>query len=894
VFVGGPYARLAGLLAFFLAPSALAQDAGAPDASAGAAPASGPRLTRPPRLKAPPRPLYPPAALAAGVSADVTLQLDIDAAGRVTAVVLRTPAGQGFDEAARSAAAAMVFEPAEIDGVPGAIRVEYIMRFRPPVATPDAGADGGAAATDAGAGAEAAPPPPPERFRELLARGRIRERGTRDPIGDAEVMVQRGSTAEPERTGTTDPEGRFVVRGLPGERVRLVVADGEHEPCIQDLTLPAAEALALDLDCMVTRRQATYETIIEAPRRGEEVTRHSLSKPELSSVPGTMGDPLRVIQSLPGVARSPYGLGLLLIRGASPQDSGVYIDGHRVPLLYHFAVGPSILTPDLIDRIDFYPGGFGVRYGRATAGVVDVSTRGRGHTRLHGSADVDFLDAGASLEGPLGGGWSGAVAARRSYIDTLLPAVLPENEVVAAPVYWDYQARVSRELARGERLSLFAFGSSDTLDVVTNSEEGADLDLGTSIGFHRLLASWTRNFGKWSSRLSPSYGYDAVSFRAGMVAARGSAQVLGLREDLNRPLGSSLTLAMGLDAELRFDGIDFNVPVPPERRTYGRTRRPIVNIARTLTNLGTAGYLELLWDVVPALRIVPGARFDWFHYSTTDKTSFDPRVVVRWTASPSTTLKGGAGIFHQPPTPVQLDSQFGNPSLPLVWADQYHLGLEQGITQALSLDTTIYYLRRHDIAVGSSRMGADGGLERYAPHGHARGYGLEVLLKHRPTREFYGWIAYTLSRSEDRRLWGGEGTPPSTPFRPTQFDQTHNLIVVASRQLGSSWEVGTRFRLVTGVPETEVLGAYLDIDYGDWDPVEGPENAVRRQVFHQLDLRAERTFTFDAWRFSIYLDVQNVYNAENPEATLHDYRYRESAPVRGLPILPVLGVRGRF
>src|SRR6185436_9315708 len=267
------------------------------------------------------------------------------------------------------------------------------------------------------------------------------------------------------------------------------------------------------------------------------------------------------------------------IRGASPQDSGVYIDGHRVPLLYHFAVGPSILTPDLIEKIDFYPGGFGVRYGRATAGVVDVSTRSRGEPRLHGAADVDFLDAGGTLEGPLGGGWSGAVAARRSYIDTLLPAVLPSNETVAAPVYWDYQARVQRELPRGESLSLFAFGSSDSLEVVSNAPEAGQLDLGTRIMFHRLLGTWSRSLGGWTSRLSPSYGYDSVRFRAGEVAARGGAHVLGLREDLTRPLHRGLTVAVGLDAELRFDGIDFNVPLPPERRTYGQTKRPIVNVS---------------------------------------------------------------------------------------------------------------------------------------------------------------------------------------------------------------------------------------------------------------------------------------------------------------------------
>ncbi|HEY0714874.1 MAG TPA: TonB family protein, partial [Polyangia bacterium] len=502
-----------------------------------------PVLTRPPRVKVPPAPVYPPAALAQGTIADVTLQIDIDAAGLVTnAKVVRSSAA-GFDDAALTAARAMIFEPAEIDGAPGAIRIEYIMRFRPPTGRAPRGdggagdggaADGGADAAPADAGLEqeggwfgdggvggdgglpdAAPIDLQPRLPTLypLARGRLREKGTRDPIESATVTIERpGTPTQPgEPVGLTDADGNFVVQGVPGDRVRVVIASGQHEPCIRDVTLPASPATPLELVCTVARLRMTYETVVEAPRRGEEVTRHTLSQPELTTVPGTFGDPLRVIQNLPGVARAPFGLGLLLIRGASPQDSGVYVDGHRVPLLYHFAVGPSVLTPDLIDKIDFYPGGFGVRYGRATAGVIDVTTRTEPVKRVHGAADVDFLDAGAYLEGPIGGGFSAAVAARRSYIDALLPAVLPEGETVAAPIYWDYQARVTRTFANGERLALFAFGSRDTLDVISSDPDNGSIDLGTTVMFHRLIATWTRSFGAFTSRLSPSYGYDALS-----------------------------------------------------------------------------------------------------------------------------------------------------------------------------------------------------------------------------------------------------------------------------------------------------------------------------------------------------------------------------------------------
>jgi hypothetical protein len=933
-----------------------------PDQPDAGAPRKAPVLTRAPRLKSAPPPVYPPAALAAGATADVTLQIDIDATGRVSQAKVIVPAapvipargadagagvavswrgdagvsdggvtgdgaaagdGAAFDAAAIAAARAMTFEPAEIDGRPSAIRIEYVLHFRPPHLAPaapvgdagaigdagapitDAGGDGASAAADGGGAPDLRPRPP---ALWPLARGILRERGTRDPIEGAEVrVIARGDAVAPTAaaasapsdepaalaTGTTDAEGRFVVEGLPGQRVRVVVASGLHEPCIRDVVLPEKSAPLLELTCLVARTAHVYETVVEAPRRGEEVTRHTLSQPELTSVPGTFGDPLRVIQNLPGMSRAPYGLGLLLIRGASPQDSGVYIDGHKVPLLYHFAVGPSIMTPDLIDRIDFYPGGFGVRYGRASAGVVDVTTRTEEVRRTHGTADVDFLDAGAYLEGPIGGGYSLAAAARRSYIDTLLPAVLPEGETVAAPVYWDYQARVSRVFSPGEKLSLFAFGSRDTLDVISSNPDSGDLDLGTSVMFHRLIGVWTKSLGDWSSRLSPSYGYDALSFRAGSVDGSGSAHVLGLREELSRAFGKSLSLVVGVDNELRFDKVDFDVPLPPERRTFGRTRRTITNIARTLTNLGVAGYAELLWDVTARLRVVPGLRFDWFHYAATDKLSLDPRLVARFRLSDATAFKGGLGIFHQPPTPAQLDEQFGNPRLPLIYAHQYHLGIEHALTPALSFDGTLYFMRKFQIPMTSTRRSDATGFERYAPEGRGRGYGLELLLKHRPTRRFFGWIAYSLSRSEDRRLNPFDTGPPTTAYQPTLFDQTHNLTAVASWTLGA-YELGARFRLVSGVPETPVVGSEYDADANDWDPVQGTPGSSRRQTFHQLDLRVERTWTFDAWRFSLYLDVQNVYNAQNPEATVYDYRYRQSGPVRGLPVLPVLGIKGRF
>jgi TonB family protein len=871
---------------------------------AEAPPAAAPVLTRPPAVKKSVDPTYPPDALQEKLSADVTMQLDLDEEGHVSNAVVTKPAGHGFDEAATAAASEMEFTPAEIDGKPGKIRIEYVMHFVPNVAPPPAEPPPADAPPPAPPAPE--PPPPPQ---PVIVRGRIREKGTRTPLGGADVAVIRNAPGAPEAANgraeivaASDEQGNFEVRGPAPGGLRIIVSDTDHEPCIRDFT--AAQlggSVVPQRSCYAAPRKGGFETRVRGKRVAEEVTRHTLSQAELTTVPGTFGDPLRVIQNLPGVARTPFGLGQLIVRGSAPQDSSVFVDGQKVPILYHFLGGPSVLTPNLIDKIDFYPGGFGAHYGRASAGVLDVTTKSDPLKELHGNADINLVDASGYVEGPLGGGVSGGVAARRSYVDQLLPLVIPQksgsSSFVTTPVYWDYQARLSKELGPAGRLTLTVFGSDDTLHVLSQDPARGDLDLGNHIGFHRAVASWTVTKDGWVSRLAPSYGYDLFKFNAGAVNVDSSANVFALREDLSKTVNDHLSVIVGYDGQLRLDRTNFHIPIPAIARTFGRTAPEIADITRSLNNLGNAVYGEAIVDAGHGVHIVPGLRLDWFHYNLTDKYSADPRLTVRWEQTKTMTWKIGAGIYHQPQEAQILDPNYGNPYLKLIWAEQYHLGFEKRFSDSITLDTTVYFTRRHNLPVSDPAT-------NFNDSGKGRGYGLELLLRHEITRHFFGWISYTLSRSEQNAA--SLGMPQSGPnggiaatqalgttYFPTTYDQTHNLILVGSYTYGN-WEFGTRFRLVTGVPQTPVVGSIYDSDYDIYRPVEGPTNSTRRQTFHQLDLRVEHTWRFDAWRFSTYLDIQNVYNAANPELTQYDYRYQQSAPVRGIPFLPVLGIKGKF
>ncbi|HVZ75059.1 MAG TPA: TonB family protein [Polyangia bacterium] len=880
-------------------------------------PAAQPKLTKAPQLLQTVDPEYPADALAGKLSADVTMFVDIDATGHVSRVVITKPAGHGFDEAAQAAVMKYLFSPAEIDGKPGAIRIEYTLHFVPkvvPVATDvDGGVDGAPDVdggpmnvTDGGTpDAQPAPPPPPPPPPALVvARGRLRAKGRRDPIRDAEVTVIERPANAPEKPGvlaaTTDEEGRFEIKGQPGVSLRVIIADPQHDPCIRDLDASKVSAESpAEIECLVAKRAgATYETTVRAPPPAQAVTRYTLAKSELTTVPGTFGDPLRVIQNLPGVARPPFGLGLLVIRGASPDDSGIYVEGQKIPILYHFLVGPSVLTPRLIDHIDFYPGNFGVKYGRVTAGIVDVGITTDATPHLHGEADINLLDSSAYVEGPLAKGWTGSVSARRSYYDLLLPLVLPSSSTTVSPVYWDYQAGVHRDFAGG-RLAFFAFGSNDSLEIISKSPSTGNLSLGTSTGFHKVFAVWSAAAHGWVNRLSPAYGYEKLTFGAGEVGINQSQHELSLRDELSRQLHKKLIWRVGLDVDQTFDNLYVNLPLAQNTRLYGDQMLTPQQTTIPLGTFGSALYTDATYEPGGGVTLTPGLRGDYFRYVGRDRFTWDPRVVARWKINDKLALKGGVGIFHQMQQPQLLNAQYGNPSLPPIWADQYSVGFVRNLTDKLTLDTTFYYVSRHNEPVSVS-----GG---FTPDGRARSYGMEVILKHDFTERFYGWVAYTLSRSEQTVYSvngaslgnGGDGAlqnPNATSkvtWYPTDFDQTHNLNMIASYNWGK-WRLGGRFRLVTGTPTTPVLEGTYDADMGTYACPNGPTNSARKPTFNQLDGRLERKWTFNAWELGAYLDVQNIYNAKNPELTVPDYRCRTSLQVQGIPFLPTFGVRGMF
>jgi hypothetical protein len=171
--------------------------------------------------------------------------------------------------------------------------------------------------------------------------------------------------------------------------------------------------------------------------------------------------------------------------------------------------------------------------------------------------------------------------------------------------------------------------------------------------------------------------------------------------------------------------------------------------------------------------------------------------------------------------------------------------------------------------------------------GLGRVYGGELLVRQELWHNFFGWIAYTVSRAERKDY-------PDVPWRVFQYDQTHILTIIGSYKLPRGYQVGIRFRYVTGDPYTPVVGSYFDVNQGIYQRINGSVYSQRLGSFNQLDVRFDKKWTFNRWSFSMYLDIQNIYNAANPEGVSYNYNFTQSKPVSGLPFLPVVGWRGEF
>ena len=713
------------------------------------------------------------------------------------------------------------------------------------------------------------------------------------PVAEAAVIIAGIEV-------TTDAAGAFAIDDVgAGTQDVLVVADG-FEPLLgravpgRPLRLVLVRGgLVNDVELVTLEADAPFV---------DEPAPYDLDPATVGAVAGAGNDALKAVQSLPGVARIPFGLGGLVLRGQSPRNSSVFLDGVEVPLLYHFGGLASFIPTPMLDGLEVMPGTFGARFGRTQGGVVEVRSRAARTDRWRGATEVSLIDAQARAEGPVAGGGV-MFGLRRSYVDGILAAAAPD--LTLAPRYFDGQLRFDRGSASapGGQLTALVFGSDDLL---TFANPGDDMEEGSNLNYRsrfvRAAFTWRREEGPWRATVTPSIGADEVSLRFDEQGITRTNLPLALRAETERTWTNG-RLAGGLDLVGTRYGFDITneAPAMPGMPESGE----ITSRTGSLWAADLGAWVEGFYRFEDGrLGLRPGLRVD--RYGLSDEWVVDPRLAVTHELPGGWTMATAFGRYHQPPSVVDLDPAFGNQALTASWSNQASFGVTAPLPSASSVAVTAYWEQSQGLAVdavtsataqaaGGPQGGGVGAASReltdeqfgsysYRENtGRGRGAGVEVMLRKR-SGAWAGWLAYTYARAERR------GDPRLDPtWRPYVLDQPHVLTAVAAVPLGA-WQLGARLRFASGNPITPVAGAYFDVDRQDYRPIDGPILSERLPAFAQLDVRVDRTWRRPWGVTKLFLDIQNVSNRLNPEGVSYNFDYSQRSYTRGLPVFPSLGV----
>lgn len=636
--------------------------------------------------------------------------------------------------------------------------------------------------------------------------------------------------------------------------------------------------------------------VADRPTQTEHFT---LQSEAARTLPGTLGDPLRVLSLLPGVASPLPGLPIFAVRGASPGTAGYYLDGMRLPQLFHMLVGGGVVHAELVDEVNFYPSGYDARYGRAAGGIVTATTRPARGDGQHFEAWLRLYDVAGLLELKLPHGVRVTASGHYGYPGPILKAVDPRITLD----YWDYQLRVDWRF-----LTVQVLGAYDALELATDDEDNEPTtSQSTRTTFHRLQVRARGHRGPLHVDAALVGGLDEAGDRSGRGVHK---QFLNARAQLS-VRHDWLHLLAGVDGEVsRFTAENFEVGLRKLKFVYDLEgparsaasgsdgkRDELGELAEQRIGLVGSAYLHGEGEFLGRRVLVAmGARLDAYHAGDVTLLGVDPRMMLRLRPNSWLDIRLSGGIYQQPPTFPLL--------LPGIDTFALKLGLQRAsggtlteelkLPYGLSAQLSAFYQHFDNFTdlppLGSracaappppSLSGAAATLVRITD---GQAYGLEAMLR-RSSGRVTGWVGYTLSRS-DRNFPCGQ--------RPADYDQTHILNVVVQARLPWRIDVGSRLYVATGRPDTVISGI------PERNDALSVRNNVRLPTFVELDVRVDKYWQFSRFYMAVFLEVVNatfsrsVFYLSTPDTAANMTVAPPPQEVGFQWILPSIGLRVGF
>jgi hypothetical protein len=694
---------------------------------------------------------------------------------------------------------------------------------------------------------------------------------------------------------------------------------------------------------------------LPAPRLDEPST-IPLPPQQVLSTAGSLDNPFRTLQLLPGVAGTDELGSKLSIRGGAPDQNLTIMDGIEMHNPYRLFGLTSAFNPETVNRFELLAGGFSAKYGDRLSSVIVVENRdGDASRRVGGTSSLSITDANVIAEGRLPGPGQGTFLAtmRRTYYDLVAERVVDQD----LPSFDDMQIKTAWRLPGDRRLSLLGLRSRETTNITPDDEaDGAaqilsrnDLAAATLVSplgraSSTTIVAWSRNTDvidiREDEESATSRNADPDQF-----ARQLSIDDLSLRQEVRLPAFGRHQLEAGtewhrLGTRVSFTTFDDRDPFGFFRGGalwLGGVFPSHLDDSRTTTRGGA--WLEDRFTLGSRITVVPGLRWDWS--GLTRRGSISPRLSTVTALNTKTRLTAAGGLFTQSPgyEKVLQADHFTDLSA----SDRLDLRPERATHLIVGLDRDLgglqaraetYYKGFHDLIAGRleteeerlarvSRYAFPASLASSVPiaplitavptndsNGHA--YGLDLFLTRPDTAarpRLTGWLSYSLAHTE-QEIYGRK-----VPF---SYDRRHSASLAWTWRATSRWEFAGTARVASGFPRTPPAGIRVaardvgsalvpdSIGQNRFDLEIAPGgvaelNSARMPMFSRVDLRLAYRPRGINGRWQIYVEVLNALNRKN--AFFVDANIvgggtgglrLEEEPVGGLPRIPTFGVRFRF
>ena len=567
---------------------------------------------------------------------------------------------------------------------------------------------------------------------------------------------------------------------------------------------------------------------------------HSFSVEEAAALPGTLGDPVRAVQNLPSVVRTPLDAGWVLMRGGGPTDTGLSIDGVAVPMLFHLGGTTSIVQPTSVAAVDVHPGAPPASLGRSRSGSVNLRLADLpdDHTVELG-LNAAWARAFASTHLPRGRAL--AVGARRSWLNSAAGLVSPGARD-AIPTFADGEAHLTGPNGRIDWIGMTDRGNVPTgrnLDTVALNQTAhlvmARYD-GTS-GGPPTMQAW----GAWQQQsvVSPTREQSLTEPRVGARATWFG--------------GDDLRWAGGLELESSVYTASWNGPPKSARRSL------------------IAPWAEARWGDRVEQHL--GIRLDQRTTSgQRPRISPSPRGDVRVPLTPELAWVGEAGRLSSAPHPL---FEVGYPDgawLPLDQISVASTGLQwrDGVAWAATADVW---------GRGGEQAGIEG--DGTLASRQVRAGGVEAVVDWTGSTSrvrLVGQVQRSQSRDDVGQAWA-----------LSRYDQSWRVLLLARRELPHAWLVSTRLRAGSGYPAFDT-GPIDTFDLFQQSIRPADVTRGRLAAPWSADLKVskrwtQRRVTVDAW-----VDLQNLTNRRTPDPVINGIDNDVVVYAWSLPILPLFGV----